>query len=88
MTRPYVVTNSDAVGPDEYLISRFCTNLCGVQSFAVVKAQDLWDYEHSVGEKRFVQTAFPYLSDNDREMLLSGVCPACWEKFFGDEPTP
>lgn len=30
-----------------------------------------------------VLSAFPYLSPNEREMLISGICPSCWEKTFG-----
>jgi len=30
-----------------------------------------------------VQNAFPYLSADEREMLISGICPECWEKMFG-----
>lgn len=28
------------------------------------------------------QEAFPYLSANDREMLISGICPSCWSALF------
>lgn len=30
-----------------------------------------------------VQDAFPYLSAEERELLISGICPECWEKTFG-----
>ena len=29
------------------------------------------------------QDAFPYLSVADRERLISGICPECWEETFG-----
>ena len=31
------------------------------------------------------QNAFPYLSADDREMLISGICPTCWDGMFGGE---
>lgn len=32
------------------------------------------------------QSAFPYLSDADRELLfMSGICGECWDKMFDDE---
>ena len=31
-----------------------------------------------------VQDAFPYLSADEREMLVSGICPSCWDKLFED----
>ena len=36
-----------------------------------------------------IQFALPELSADDREMLLSGICPTCWDKMFGvdnDDP--
>ena len=31
------------------------------------------------------QDAFPYLSAREREMLISGICPQCWDNMFGEE---
>lgn len=31
-----------------------------------------------------VQDVFPYLSADEREMLVSGICPDCWDDMFGD----
>ena len=28
---------------------------------------------------------FPELSADDREMLISGVCPTCWDEMFPPE---
>ena len=30
-----------------------------------------------------IQKALPTLSDEEREMLLSGICPPCWDEAFG-----
>ena len=30
-----------------------------------------------------VQDAFPQLSAEDRELLISGICPTCWGGYFG-----
>lgn len=32
-----------------------------------------------------VQDAFPALSAEDRELLISGICPTCWDGMFPDE---
>ena len=32
-----------------------------------------------------VQDAFPYLLADEREMLISGICPTCWDDTFSDE---
>jgi hypothetical protein len=40
-----------------------------------------WD----LGRGQHVQYAFPGLSADDRERLITGVCAACWAATFGDE---
>ena len=32
-----------------------------------------------------IQDAFPDMSVDDREFLISGTCPACWEQLFKEE---
>ena len=29
-----------------------------------------------------IHEALPFLNEDDREMLLSGICPTCWERLF------
>lgn len=31
-----------------------------------------------------VQDAFPELDASQRELLISGVCPTCWDNMFAD----
>jgi hypothetical protein len=33
----------------------------------------------------YVQTAFPELSASEREVLISGTHPDCWDILFSDE---
>lgn len=54
---------------------------CGKFTIITVKTVDfvLWmDGENA-------QQAFPYLSPNEREALISGICPDCWDKMFSDD---
>lgn len=30
-----------------------------------------------------IQNALPDLDADDRERLISGICPSCWDKMFG-----
>lgn len=30
-----------------------------------------------------IQEALPTLSNDERELLMSGICPRCWDKLFG-----
>ena len=32
-----------------------------------------------------IQDIFPYLSPAERELLISGICPICWDEMFGGE---
>ena len=36
-------------------------------------------------EGEYIQNAFPDMSDNERELLISGTHPTCWDKLFPRE---
>ncbi len=38
---------------------------------------------YQAGEK--VQDCFPDMSADDREFLITGICPTCWDLTFGGE---
>ena len=31
-----------------------------------------------------IQDALPGLTESERELLMSNICPACWDKTFGE----
>lgn len=39
-------------------------------------------YAWQNGDK-LVQEAFPYLTPEERELLLTHTCPTCWDNMFG-----
>lgn len=51
---------------------------CGHVNSIFVNENDYFDWQ----DGELVQNAFPYLSADEREMLISGICPDCWEKMF------
>ena len=54
---------------------------CGTHAtFTMTKEQ--FD-QYQAGEH--VQRIFPDWSEDDREMLISGTCPTCWEDIFPEE---
>lgn len=53
----------------------FCGNLSEVE----VSAEDYEKY--CAGE--LAQNAFPYLSPEEREVIISGMCVKCQKEFFG-----
>lgn len=56
--------------------------MCGHANEVAVNEADYFDWSF---DGVLVQDAFPYLSADEREMLISGICPKCWNKLFGEE---
>lgn len=52
---------------------------CGQETPVYVDLEDLGAWQR--GEK-LVQDAFPYLSASKRELLMTRICPDCWDKMF------
>ena len=55
--------------------------ICGRGNFIEVNDDDYDDWSEGMN----TQIAFPYLSANEREMLISGTCPTCWSKMLPPE---
>ena len=53
----------------------------------VCQQKTLFNIPREVAEKinegYSVQESWPYSTPDDREMLISGTHPACWEEMFG-----
>ena len=52
---------------------------CGYMNEIKVNEADYYDWKDGV----LAQDAFPYLSDDEREALISGICVPCWNEMFG-----
>lgn len=52
---------------------------CGEAYFTPVRNCDYEAWEN--GE--LAQNAFPYLSADERELIMTGICSTCWDKQFG-----
>ena len=46
---------------------------------------DIDRYQRWHAREILVQDAFPHLSAPQRELILSGTCPTCWDGMFGNE---
>jgi len=57
---------------------------CGHANFVEVNESDYLDWQDGA----LVQNAFHYLSADEREMLISGICPKCWDSMFGSDEEP
>lgn len=54
---------------------------CGSVDAVWVNEEDYIEWQS--GE--LVQVAFPYLNATEREMLISGMCPSCQKKVYGEQ---
>lgn len=61
-------------------IQRICP-YCRCHNLVTVLVSEFENWEN--GE--LIQKAFPELSADDRELLLTGICSKCWNEIFGDD---
>ena len=54
---------------------------CGHAHEVEVNEMDYLDWQDGV----LAQDAFPYLSADERELLISGIDSKCWDEMFGGE---
>lgn len=43
------------------------------------------DYNKFINGKELIQDCFPYLSDGERELFISGLCDDCFNQLFNEE---
>ena len=55
---------------------------CGKTQEIEVDYFDFWMWSE---QGMCAQDAFPYLTVNEREALISGICPKCWDDMFGED---
>lgn len=63
----------------EICVVTYCP-FCGKAHEIEVNEMDYLDWQ----DGELAQNVFPYLSADEREMLISGICPTCWDKMFGE----
>lgn len=66
---------------DDAIILDVQCRMCGTWHSLTVSESDY--YAWLDGE--YVQNAFPYLSPNERELLISHTCANCWASLFPPE---
>ena len=66
--------------PNTYEINCTCP-ICGKINIIIVPWSDYLAWQS--GE--CIQDAMPYLKENEREALLTGLCPSCWDNIFKNE---
>lgn len=64
-----------------FAVCRPCV-VTGKHYTVFVNSQDFSDWRD---RKKLAQAAFPYLSKEDREFIISGISPEGWEEMLGDD---
>lgn len=55
---------------------------CGKENAVVVKSVDYIKWASFAAQ---AQDAFPYLSANERESIMTGICSNCWDDLFSGD---
>ena len=64
----------------DLIVEMFCP-LCGKKHFVHTREKDFLIWRKGVS----IQKAMPYLSAEEREQLISEICPNCQKKIFGSD---
>ena len=54
---------------------------CGVRAQIQANSHDIQNWQ----DGELIQNAMPYLSADERELLISRTCPNCWSEMFPSE---
>ena len=65
---------------DEIRVECKCP-MCGTINHVTITEAQYWRWQF--GEH--IQNVAPELSPNERELLISGICPKCWDNMWGGE---
>lgn len=76
------MTNVAKVINDNEVSIRCTCPICGEYNYVTVNKKD-YD-KHLENPRAFVNDLYPYLSVDDRELLISGTCSKCWDEIFAD----
>ena len=57
---------------------------CSGKHVIFVKITDYIEWKNKAG---FIQDLMPYLSDSERELLISGTCGDCFDRLFPVDKT-
>ena len=75
----YVIIQ-DVSDLSRYVLIRDCI-ICHEDSRITIPGQGLYDWEHG----KLIQNAFPELTADQREIIMTGIHPPCWDLTMKDE---
>lgn len=60
-----------------------CCPMCKKDNYVTVKESDY--LHHCENPKSRIQDIYPYLNEDDRELMISGICKDCWSIVFPED---
>jgi hypothetical protein len=72
-------SNSVKLVKDKYIVEVWCPECDCSEKFEMTRKQ----YKEWYYRTKPIQDIFPNIKYDKREMLISGICPSCWDKLFG-----
>lgn len=81
-TKPIVTVLSESSDPaDDYVCLEIACTCCGIEHLIGTSLTGYMSWRSGA----FVQEAFREVPKEYREMFISGTCPECWDRMFGND---
>lgn len=72
--------NPHMIDENNYGFSKTCMHCSESTNFIITKDE----YVRWILNNEYIQDVFSYLDKEEREMMISGTHPKCWEEMFAD----
>lgn len=73
-------TYTETINPHCYVFVGSCI-MCDAAHTVSIPGKELYAYRQGA----YIQTALKSVTADDREFLMSGVCPSCWTDMWREE---
>jgi len=74
------ILHTNLINPNTLNLTIECPK-CNGQTEMQVPAEQFVNWQRG----QLIQDAFPNLTTDEREAMMTGICPKCWEAMFADE---
>ena len=81
----YPFLNFGLADDDNVEVSAHCPECSQLYKFTIPIVEFQIGLEAYTQHHKMIQEAFKNVSDTNREFMISGFCPTCWDKAFEDE---
>jgi hypothetical protein len=74
----HYVSKHDVINDESITYERWCVH-CHTSHKFIMSNEEYTEWKVN---KTYIQTVFPHLDSNMREMMISGTCPECFKIIF------